>query len=339
MIRLLVVDDSAFARYAISRLVSADNGIEILGFARDGVEAIEKTKELKPDVITLDVEMPRMNGLDTLERIMDEAPTPSSWSSAAGEERAHHQALEIGAVDFFLRRLPTGRLSRTQDKLTTNKDGRNHARRGLRRQQVRMPLPPGPRKGAARTTTTSQGRRHREFHRWSGACNRWSRCCRGSAGGRRTCAAQAPGFTRSLAERLDELSQISVVEASTGARLAAGQALLAPGGYHLVFELGGVARLNQDPPIVGLRPAADVTMPSLSRLYGRETIGAVLTGMGSDGTRGSVAIKEAGGRIVAQDEETCVVYGMPRSVAEAQVVDHVVPLNEIAATITRLCRE
>jgi len=348
MIRLLIVDDSAFARYSISRLVSADGGIEILGFARDGVEALEKASELRPDVITLDVEMPRLNGLETLERLMAETPTPVIMvSSLTGQGTdCTIRALEIGAVDYFLKASsanPVGSNTSQEELNTKIRMAAKVGRTGIARIRTSLPL--------------SLPRREKRAPRPSKAGLRKVVVVASSTGGpgalhqvvpllpENLPAAvvlvqhMPPGFTKSLAARLDELSMISVVEASPGSRLAAGQAMVAPGGYHLVFDQGGIARLSTEPAVLGLRPAADITMSSIVRLYGKAVVGAVLTGMGSDGTSGAMAIKAAGGHVVAQDEETSVVYGMPRCVVEAQVADYVVPLPKIAETITKLCRE
>jgi two-component system chemotaxis response regulator CheB len=146
------------------------------------------------------------------------------------------------------------------------------------------------------------------------------------------------GFTRSLSERLNELSLVSVREAEPDVLLKEGQVLMAPGSYHMMVEAGDKISINQNLPVLGLRPAADVTMPSVARWYEGSSIGVVLTGMGSDGTNGAASIKASGGKVVAQDEATCVVYGMPRSVVESGLADKIVPLSQIAEEIVALCQ-
>jgi two-component system chemotaxis response regulator CheB len=146
------------------------------------------------------------------------------------------------------------------------------------------------------------------------------------------------GFTRSLAERLDSLSPLAVKEAAPGDRLEVGRALLAPGGFHMTFDASGVVSVNQNPTVHGVRPAVDVTMASLAQHYGGCAVGVVLTGMGSDGTNGCALLRAAGGQIIAEEESTCVVYGMPRSVVEAGLAHQVIPLPKIAAAIDKLVR-
>ena len=143
------------------------------------------------------------------------------------------------------------------------------------------------------------------------------------------------GFTRSLAERLDVISQLKVKEAQVGDRPEVGKVLLAPGGYHMTLDESGAVALNQNPPVHGVRPAIDVTMASVVKHYGPSTIGVILTGMGNDGTNGCALIHSAKGWVIAEDESTCIVWGMPRSVTEAGLVNAVVPLQNIAQTIAQ----
>lgn len=344
MIRLLIVDDSAFARYSISRLVSGDPGIEVVGSAKDGVEALEKTVQLRPDVITLDIEMPRMNGLDALQKIMSEQPTPvlvvSSLTSEGSDTTI--KALELGAVDFFLKSsssCPTGYYgaeSRLMDKI------RLAAR--LDKSKLRSHNGGIPVKKAARITRQTSPGSPRKIV-----------AIASSTGGPGALyhliphlpqdipAAllvvqhMPPAFTKSLADRLNDLSALSVREAQDGDQVREGQVLVAPGGFHMAIENEYRISLSKDPPILGLRPAADVMLSSVARLYGKDTICVVLTGMGSDGTKGATLVKAAGGHVIAQDEASCVVYGMPRSVAEAGAADEVLPLTSIAGHIAKLC--
>ena len=342
-IRVITVDDSAFARYAITRQLQSDPDIEVIDFARDGAEALEKIQVLRPDVVTLDVEMPRMDGITALERIMLVCPTPVVMlSSLTGKgTEATIRALERGAVDFFLKpslAIPAGGNEEANDLIAKIKlaakvnvlklNGGSYVKESI----------------------------FRKVERQAGEFISPSKIVviGSSTGGPRALyqvipalPAQIPAavliiqhmppnFTRTLAERLNQLSQIEVKEAAEGDMLRQGQALLAPGGYHTQVSKNGMIELNQKPPIMGIRPSVDVAMESVAPVFRASTVGVVLTGMGSDGTKGTSFIKAAGGRVVAEDESTCAVYGMPRSVIEAGNADSVVPLPQIAAEIINM---
>ena len=345
MIRLLVVDDSAFARCAILRLVSACPEIEIVGFSHDGIEALEQVKKLKPDVITLDVEMPRMSGLEALETIMAEVPTPVVMASSMTGRgtKTTIRALEIGAVDFFLKASianPVGSCGCQNELITKIKLAAKVDKASLKR-------------GPARQESPLRARRLIPRHTSSPRKVVVIASSTGGPGALYQIIPRLPedlpaaliviqhmpaGFTRSLAERLNELSLVSVREAEPDVLLKEGQVLMAPGSYHMMVEAGDKISINQNLPVLGLRPAADVTMPSVARWYEGSSIGVVLTGMGSDGTNGAASIKASGGKVVAQDEATCVVYGMPRSVVESGLADKIVPLSQIAEEIVALCQ-
>ncbi len=344
IVKVLVVDDSSFARLSITRQLSSQPGISIVGVARDGFEALEKIKELKPDVITLDVEMPRMGGLETLERIMAEEPTPVVMLSSLTSKGAGItiRALEMGAVDFFLkssRATSTGFFGLT-DELN-----------------IKVKLAAG-----VKATRLKVANRRMEDHRTERTAARRLRVSDkvvviGSSTGGPAALYEIipnlpanlpasvlvvqhmpPSFTRSLAERLDQLSQMEVREARPGDRLNRGQVLLAPGNYHMIVKKNGTVELNKEAPVMGLRPAVDVTMQSVAPVYGPETIGVVLTGMGSDGTKGAASIKAAGGKIIAQDATTCVIYGMPRCVVESGNADKITPLPQIPEEVVSMCQ-
>lgn len=346
MVRVLIVDDSTFARLSISRQLSSDPTIEVVGVARDGIEALEKVRELKPNVVTLDVDMPRMGGLKTLEHIMAEEPTPvimlSSLTGRGTETTI--RALELGAIDFFLkssRATPDGFYGLNDDLNT------------------KVKLAAGV-EGTKLKVRTRRGEMHSRPERLAGGhSSSPSRVIviGSSTGGPRALHElipdlpgdipasvlvvqhMPPGFTKSLADRLNELSRIEVKEAQPGDILRQGTVLIAPGNYHMVVRMDGRIGLNQKPPALGLRPAVDMTMQTVAQVYGALSIGVVLTGMGSDGTRGAASIKAAGGKIAAQDEATCVVYGMPRSVVESGNVDKIVPLLQMAGEVVLMCQE
>ncbi len=337
-IRVLVVDDSGYVISAVSHRLNADPEIEVIGSARNGIDAIEKVKNLKPDVVTLDIIMPEMDGLTALQRIMAECPTPVVMLSALTGENAETtiKALELGAVDFFLKPsainpVADGVLAskiKTAAKCNILKDGHLDSLKNAHKKKI-------------------NAQKHAPFSKLVviGA----------STGGPRSLMQLVPAlpedipaailivqhlppmFTRSLAERLDQVAQISVEEAQEGSIAGRGRVLIAPGDFHMLIENGGKIVLNQEPHVLGVRPAVDVTMKSAAAKYGDAVIGVVLTGMGVDGTAGSSSIKSAGGKVLVQDESTSAVYGMPMSVVKAGWADQVLPLHKIAEGIVQAC--
>jgi len=349
--RVLVVDDSALARMVISRRISLDPGIEVVGVAFDGIDALEKVKNLKPDVVTLDVEMPRMDGLATLSHIMAECPTAVVMLSRLTQEDAEVtiKALEAGAVDFFLK--PS----------MVDKGGLSKAIAGLN-DKIKMAGKVDISRVVRALRTGSPRSRAGESYLVPAAKAPGPRSPRNvviigsSTGGPKALCELVPGlprdipasivivqhmpigFTRSLANRLNQLSQVEVREAAPGDKLKAGQALVAPGNFHLVVGGADEVTLNQEPARNGVRPSIDVTMESVAANTGYRCIGVVLTGMGSDGKEGAAAIKRSGGRVIVQDEPTSVIYGMPRSVAECGFADKILPLQQITQEIVEMCK-
>jgi two-component system chemotaxis response regulator CheB len=348
-LRVLVVDDSAFMRKVLTDLLQSDPAITVVGTARDGLDAVEKSLALQPDVITLDIEMPRLDGYGALREIMARRPTPvvmvSSLTQAGAE--ATVRALAMGAVDFVAK--PSGSISLnmhvTRDELVAKVKAAAHATPRFRR--VLGDLPPIRREAKGMVHAASEiGRLPRRLVVIG--------CSTGGPGALHQIIPRLPGdlpaavlvvqhmppgFTRSLAMRLDEISAIAVREAQEGDRVAVGQVLVAPGGYHMLVDREGVIHLNTDPPLHGVRPAVDKTMESVTPIWQQATVGVILTGMGYDGAKGMVGIKKAGGRTIAEDASTCVVYGMPKVVAEMGAADQVLPVHEIADAIVRLVRE
>lgn len=348
--RVLVVDDSALARMVISRRISLDPEIEVVGVAFDGIDALEKVKSLRPDVVTLDVEMPRMDGLTTLSHIMAECPTAVVMLSRLTEEDAEVtiKALETGAVDFFLKpsMLDKGGLSRAiaglNDKIKMA--GRVDMSRVVRALRAGM----GRSRGAETLVPPSKGgapRSQRNVVIIGSSTGGPKALCQVLPGLPRDIPAailvvqhMPMGFTTSLARRLAVLSQVEVREAAAGDKLKEGRALVAPGNFHMVIGPGDQVTLHQDAARNGVRPSIDVTMESVAANTGYRCIGVVLTGMGSDGRDGSAAIKKSGGSVIVQDEPTSVIYGMPRSVAESGHADKVLPLDQITDEIVEMCR-
>ncbi|MBI4312993.1 MAG: chemotaxis response regulator protein-glutamate methylesterase [Chloroflexi bacterium] len=335
-IKLLVVDDSAFARVTITRHFQDDSAVEVVGTARDGLDAIEKVKTLRPDVVMLDIEMPRMDGLTALGRIMAECPTPVLMFSSLTSEGsdATIRALEVGAVDFLCK--PSRAAATETPSFPAELRAKVHMAAALDTSRLSVPrhraIAPPPPHGAPSSHVRLAVI----------GC---------STGGPKALQAlipalpndlsfpvlvvqhMPPGFTKSMAQRLDTESRIRVKEAEDGEPLSAGQVFIAPGDYHVTISASGCIRLNQEAPQCGVRPSIDVTMESAARFDGAHTVGVVLTGMGADGTRGAGLVKQAGGFVIAEAEETCIVYGMPRSVVCAGHADLVVPLNLIAGCL------
>lgn len=345
-IKVLVVDDSTFMRYSLSQSLNGLAEIRVVGSARDGIEALEMIPKLQPDVVTLDVEMPRLDGLSTLRQIMTNFPRPVIMLSSLTKEGTVEtiQALTYGAVDFVAKpAAQTGIRSLIPEiagKIVRASQARVYPT--TPRQQLSVPsiLP-----AAAQNLDQKKVRSLRK--------NEPIVLIGTSTGGPRALNEVIPalpadlpagvvvvqhmpaGFTRSLADRLNSLSHLRVKEAEPGDRPSAGQVLIAPGGFHMVLDEHEGFTLNQQPPVHGVRPAVDVTLLSLVQHYGKSIIAAILTGMGSDGTNGAVLLHSLGGHVIAEQESTCVVWGMPRSVTEAGASDEVLPLQEIAGAIER----
>lgn len=348
--RVLVVDDSALARMMISRRIGLDPEIEVVGEAFDGVDALEKVKSLRPDVVTLDVEMPRMDGLTTLGHIMSECPTAVVMLSRLTEEDAEVtiKALEAGAVDFFLKpsMLDKGGISKAIAGLNDRikMAGRVDMSRVVRALRVGMGCYRGS-ETPAPSVRAPAPRSQRNVVIIGSSTGGPKALCQILPGIPRDIPAailvvqhMPMGFTTSLARRLAVLSQVEVREAVAGDKLKDGRALVAPGDFHMVVGAGDEITLHQEPARNGVRPSIDVTMESLAANAGYRCIGVVLTGMGSDGRDGAGAIKRSGGSVIVQDEPTSVIYGMPRSVAEGGHADKVLPLDRIRDEIVEMCK-
>lgn len=338
-IRVMVVDDSAFMRKIIGDLLSQDSEIQVVGNARDGLEALEKIESAVPDVITLDVEMPRMDGLTALKEILKRRPVPVVMVSSLTQEGAETtiRALAQGAFDFVAK--PSGAISLDMGRVAQElvKKVKLAARMGVRR--ITLPPPPMPKTKAKRVqgmggrlvdrlvvigcSTGGPGALHHVVPALS----------EDLAAGVLIVQHMPAGFTRSLAQRLDELSSVRVREAAEGDSIERGKALVAPGGFHMTLREDLSIALNQDPPVHGVRPAVDKTFESVVPLFRSRCLGVIMTGMGYDGGKGALVLKKAGGRVIAQNESTCVVYGMPKVVVEMGAADQVLPLDAIPAAI------
>ncbi len=351
-LRVLVVDDSMLMRRLIRDLLASDPALEVVGEAPDGITAIRMIHTLLPDVVTLDVEMPGMSGLEVLGYVMSEIPTPVVILSGVQDPDLAMKALALGAMDVV--RKPSGTVSVDLYKVGEELIQKVKAAPLSNLRQLR--------RGVVEPAEAATRRELRPAAPPSVEAPGWAVVVGASTGGPPALTrllASIPaglpagclvvqhmpaGFTRSLAKRIDEQSILTVVEAEEGMPFHAGWAYIAPGGYHLVVQAGPNAgetwlRLDTSPPKGTLRPAADVTMASAAAGFGPRTLGVLLTGMGDDGAEGFQAIRQAGGRTIAQDRETSLIYGMPRVVAEMGLADQVLPLDEIAQAIVRIVSE
>ena len=350
--KLLIVDDSAFMRKIISDFFKESRLIEVVGTARNGKDAIRKTKSLQPDVVTMDVEMPEMNGLDALKQIMAETPVAVVMLSSTTLKGAENTllAMEYGAIDFVAK--PSGAISldlhKIKDELIEKVEN------------------------ATNVTISKMGKKSATFSAMQPLIDKydqqlvkaqkWSRNNKKmvligtSTGGPRALQQvitklpkdlRAPvlivqhmpaGFTKSLAERLNQLAEIEVKEAEHGDIIRDGHAYIAPGGYHMrINKIGNVYTIlldNVEPPRAGHRPAVDVLFEDNSQFNDFDKIAVILTGMGSDGSLGLQQLKNNGNVIaIAESANTSIVYGMPKAAAETKLVDEVADLDNIANVI------
>jgi len=342
-IRVLVTDDSALMKLILRDIVNSQPDMEVVGVASNGLEAIEKCKELNPDVITLDIEMPKMSGIEALKRIIEEKPTPVIMVSSLTEEGAAitTEALEIGAVDFVTK--PSGSISgnfRTVADELVEKI-RNAAQVDVNKLRYRPKLAPsrkslklpslGLMKKAVGIASSTGGPRSLQYIIPALPANFPAPVF--------LVQHMPPTFTKSLAMRLDRDSQVTVVEAGDGDMVKSGVVYVAPGDYHMGIRAEGnemKVYLDKAEKINNVRPAADYTFDKMAEIFGANSIGVVLTGMGKDGTLGVFKIKHYGGRVIAESKETCIVYGMPKSVVEEGYADYVLPVYEIADKLVEL---
>ncbi len=337
-IRVLVIDDSAFMRKFISDLINSQPDMEVIGTARDGLEGLEKVRALKPDVVTLDVEMPRLDGLGFLSRLMSENPRPVILISGHDKAGADYtlRALDLGALDFLAK--PSGEVSLDFDRVkedlwqkirTASRVPCNRLSRRTRTPAFKR-APSAASKGGANLIIIGSS---------TGGPNALTEvipCLPADLSASVLVVQHMPaGFTRSMAEHLDRQSALTVREAVEGEALRPGLCLVAPGGFHLQVNRGGTVSLITSPPRHGVRPSIDVTLESAARNWSGRIAVAILTGMGSDGSDGCRLIREKGGTVLAQSEATCVVYGMPWVVIERGLADQILPLQEISLALSR----
>jgi two-component system chemotaxis response regulator CheB len=351
-IHVLIVDDSTFMRKSLAAMLTSDPRIVVAGMARNGEEAVQQVKALKPDVVTMDVEMPGMNGIDALECIMAEHPVPVVMVSSLTNEGASEtlRALELGAVDFIPKQLGDVviRIIDIRAELVDKVIAASQVRDKLRARHLNTPasplITPRPIELTSHSVSVTRGSRVVAI-----GC---------STGGPQALMDVLPmlpadfpagvvivqhmpkGFTKVFADRMNQICLLEVKEAADGDEVKAGRVLIAPAGRQFRVKKKSVT-MN----VVSLSPnhekhlhapAVDIMLQSVAALYGERGIGVILTGMGHDGLEGMKAIKASKGRTIAQDEKTCIVYGMPKAVVEAGCADKVVPLPHIVGEILNM---
>ncbi|MDF1616806.1 protein-glutamate methylesterase/protein-glutamine glutaminase [Petrocella sp. FN5] len=348
--KVLIIDDSAFMRRVISDIISSDNRFEVVGTASNGKEGLEQVKALKPDVISLDVQMPIMDGLTMLKKLQSTMPTPVVMMSTLTKEGAKEtiEALELGAVDFLGK--PSNIFKVNSEEIKEELLEKLFLAANVGKRAVVEMKPPV-------TATLQPSQKKSKTPIKQGLSNKLVAIGTSTGGPRAlqyvlpylpanidagivVVQHMPPGFTKSLANRLDQLSSIRVKEAEHGDVIKNGWAYIAPGDRHLnVCEKNDGSlyiELSNEAPVGGHKPAVNVMMRSIANLQQRQYIGVIMTGMGADGMLG---LKELSGKrnihIVAQDEASCVVYGMPKSVVEAGLANEIVSLNKISETITK----
>jgi two-component system chemotaxis response regulator CheB len=336
-IRVVVVDDSALVRSILCDLINRAGDMRVVGQAADPFAAREVIRELDPDVITLDIEMPRMDGLDFLEKLMRLRPMPVVMISTLTERGAQTtlRALELGAVDFVTK--PTlavrAKLEEAAAEITAKIRAASQAR-VARRTVAPPPVVAAPRTAPLRAARAS------ELLIAIGASTGGTEAIRevlavlpADVPGIVITQHMPPGFTAGFAARLDSLCRIRVKEAADGERILQGNAYIAPGGHHLWVERAGtawVARVADGDPVNRHKPSVEVLFQSVARHAGKRAIGIMLTGMGGDGARAMREMRDAGAWNLVQDEASCVVFGMPREAINAGAADEVLPLHAIA---------
>ncbi|HIJ60025.1 MAG TPA: chemotaxis response regulator protein-glutamate methylesterase [Nitrospirae bacterium] len=360
MIKVLIVDDSAFMRNALTSMLASDPEIKIIGTARDGLEALEQVSKLKPDIVTMDVEMPRMDGITSLKQIMEKNPVPVIMVSSLTVEGAKVtlEALELGAVDFIPKNLSELSINIVKIKEMLLEKIKYLGKKGIPKRVITK-------KPSATTFSSSQKTKETITAPNTSTTTPVMRSIGDrkvslvaigtSTGGPKALQDIIPhlpkdfpvpivisqhmpaNFTGAFAERLNQLSLIRVKEAEEGEALKAGVAYIAPGRGHMKLKrprgIETTVTISENKEEYIYRPSVDAMMLSVAELFPGRALGVILTGMGNDGCKGLIALKKTGGRVFAQNEETCVVYGMPRAVVDAGIADKVLPIDEIAGEI------
>ncbi|SEO24090.1 chemotaxis response regulator protein-glutamate methylesterase [Pseudomonas sp. NFACC39-1] len=372
VVKVLVVDDSGFFRRRVSEILSADPSIQVVGTATNGKEAIDQALALKPDVITMDYEMPMMDGITAVRHIMQRCPTPVLMFSSLTHEgaRVTLDALDAGAVDFLPKNFED--ISRNPDKVRqllcekVHSISRSNRRVGAYSTPAPTPAPapapassgsfnpaparsapaPVPTRSAPASTSSSPAPKRKAYKLVAIGTST------GGPVALQRVLTQLPAnfpapivliqhmpaaFTKAFAERLDKLCRISVKEAEDGDILRPGLALLAPGGKQMMIDGRGAVKILPGDERLNYKPCVDITFGSAAKSYGDKVLAVVLTGMGADGREGARLLKQGGSAIWAQDEASCVIYGMPMAIVKADLADAVYGLDDIGRHLVEAC--
>jgi two-component system, chemotaxis family, protein-glutamate methylesterase/glutaminase len=337
-IKVLVVDDSALMRKLIPSILARDPDIEVVGTAMDGAFALKKIEELHPDVVTLDLEMPRMDGMETLRLIMKRAPMPVVLFSTHSKEGAYAtlKALALGAIEFVAKpeNAAAGHLDSIAGQLI---EKIKVAKRAAGKKLPAAVVSDDPPKEKKKDRAALPPNRVIAIGISTGGPNALQYVLSQIPADFPACILivqhMPEGFTEMFANRLDECCALDVSEAHSGDLLVAGRVLICPGNRHLMVRRmprGDMAVLSDGPPVNGHRPSADVLFHAVAQQFGPTAVGLLMTGMGEDGAEGLGAIKDAGGMTIAQSEDTCVVSGMPRAAISKGYANKVIPLDALA---------
>ncbi|MGE6790709.1 two-component system, chemotaxis family, response regulator CheB [Pseudomonas guineae] len=363
-VKVLVVDDSGFFRRRVSEILSADPNIQVIGTATNGREAIEQAQALKPDVITMDYEMPMMDGITAVRNIMQRCPTPVLMFSSLTHEgaRVTLDALEAGAVDFLPKNFED--ISRNPERVKQLLCEKIHTiarsnRRSLSPQPAAIaaaPVRPAVRPASTASTLVRPAGAPAAVSSATPKRKPYKLVAIGTSTGGpvalQRVLTQLPAnfpaplvliqhmpaaFTKAFAERLDKLCRISVKEAEDGDVLRPGLALLAPGGKQMMIDARGMVKILPGDERLNYKPCVDITFGSVAKSYADKVLAVVLTGMGADGREGARLLKQMGSQVWAQDEASCVIYGMPMAIVKASLADAVYPLDDIGRHLVETC--
>lgn len=338
-IRVMIVDDSAFARDIISTILSTDSNIEVVGTANDGQEALDKIMQLKPDLVTMDIVMPKMGGLEAIEHIMAFFPTPIMVVTSQQDAHIAFQALSKGALEVVEKpSFEKMGISQNQKefiskiKLLSKVKVITHIS-GRRAQRPSAPSPEPQAQHVSKIVAIASS---------TGGPKVLAKILGMLPGDLNTSILLvqhiAEGFSQSLVDWLDGVSSIKVKLAQLGDMIEPGMVYIAPAGQHLEVPKKGVLNLTDNPPEDGQRPSANHLLRSVAKTYGRNSLGIILTGMGQDGAQGMNELKKAGARTIAQNEESCVVFGMPKVAIDMGVIDKILPIEKIAEEIINFAK-
>lgn len=364
-VSVMVVDDSALMRKMISDMINMEDDMEVIAIARNGEELLEKLKKQVPDVITLDIEMPKMNGIEALKKIMElKIPTKVIMISSLTQDGAEEtmECLENGAIDFVPK--PSGSISLNinvvREILVSKIRGIRFVRKTSSINNTKdVDIKEDKKREIHRVSTVLKIRERDSMPKAIRSKEIGNKKILAIVMGASTGGPKAlfnvitnlpeklgvpvlvvqhmpEGFTKAFAERLDKFSKVKVVEAREGMSVEKDVVYIAPGGKHMEISRNKTITLNLEPPMWGVRPAVDKLFISGAKVYGENLLGIILTGMGRDGADGIIEVKKAGGATISEDESTCIIYGMPKAAYETNMIDEVIPLYDISKRIANI---